>query len=103
MVENEEGKLVGLVSSKNLMRYFAKKYSNSAPLSIGEVMTTNLKTILPETKTIDALGLLREYNISCLPVIRNGKLLGLVTERDFVRLSEEVMREITPKPELDSV
>lgn len=97
MVENDEGQLVGLVSSKNLMRYFAKKYADATPIAIKEVMTTSLKTVLPETKTVEALALLREYNISCLPVVQDGKLLGLVTERDFVRLSEEVLKEITPQ------
>ena len=102
MVENDEGKLTGLVSSKNLMRYFAKKYSNNVPVSVGEIMTKELHTIPLGTKTTDALVLLREHNISCLPVVWDGKLLGLVTERDFVRLSEEVLREwaVHPKEEV---
>ncbi len=97
MVENDAGQLVGLVSSKNLLRYFAKKYSNNVPVSVGQVMVKDLKTVQPETKTLDALVMLRENDISCLPVVKNGKLIGLVTERDFVRLSEEVLRELAPK------
>lgn len=97
MVENDDGQLVGLVSSKNLMRYFSKKYSNNTPVSVGEVMVKELRTVGPETKTLEALSLLREYDISCLPVVRSGKLLGLVTERDFVRFSEEVLKELDPK------
>jgi CBS domain-containing protein len=41
--------------------------------------------VAPETPTDAALALMRDAESSCLPVVDAGKLVGLVTERDFVR------------------
>jgi acetoin utilization protein AcuB len=58
-------------------------------------MTKNLITIEPDTSISDAITLMKEKNISCLPVIVDKKLMGLISERDFVRIWEEVFREIS--------
>ncbi|MEC8819114.1 MAG: CBS domain-containing protein [Planctomycetota bacterium] len=36
---------------------------------------------------------MRERGISCLPVIENGKLVGMVTDEDFIRISDGRIRE----------
>ncbi|MDB4727809.1 CBS domain-containing protein [Saprospiraceae bacterium] len=95
LVENDEGKLSGLVSSKNLVQYFGKLKSDNPPACIRDIMTKNLITIEPDTSISDALTLMKEKNISCLPVIVDKKLVGLISERDFVRIWEEVFREIS--------
>jgi len=61
-------------------------------------MTTKLQTVSTDTLMIDALALLREYNISCLPVVKEERLVGLVTERDVVRLTEEMLLQMTDHP-----
>lgn len=92
-VENDEGNLAGLVSSRNLIDYFSKKFSNNVPASVAEIMIKDLQAVKPETKTTDALQLLREHYIGCLPVVRANKLVGLVTERDFMTVAEAIFRE----------
>ena len=39
--------------------------------------------VAPETATLEAIDLMRKHKVSCLPVVKNDKLVGLVTERDF--------------------
>jgi CBS domain-containing protein len=56
-------------------------------------MHTEVVTVTPETLTTDAVRIMRENKVSCLPVVRDGKLVGLVTERDFLRITEELMEE----------
>lgn len=99
LVENDKGKLVGLISSKNLLHFFANKKDNNKLVSVRDIMTKDLHTITPNTKTNQALKILGEFNISCLPVVQNEQLIGLVTERDFVRLSEEIIQELTYQDE----
>jgi CBS domain-containing protein len=52
-----------------------------------------LITISPETPTLEALRLMRENNIGCLPVVRNERLLGLVTAYDFLTVSAKLLEE----------
>ena len=56
-------------------------------------MKTDLLTVSPETPTLDALALMRERNIGCLPVIKDGRLVGLVTAYDFLTVSSKLLEE----------
>jgi len=99
-VEDDEGHLVGIVTHRTIIRLFAGgKMDAQQPISIREVMHPNPYTVLPSTSTLEALGLMRDHNIGCLPVVdETGKLVGIVTERDFIEISrkllEATLREI---------
>lgn len=56
-------------------------------------MQTELVTVKPETKTLDALNLMREKDIGCLPVVKNKKLVGLITAHDFLTVSTRLFEE----------
>jgi CBS domain-containing protein len=60
-------------------------------------MTTHLITVSPQTKTTDAIDLMKKNDVGCLPVVHQNKLAGLVTERDFVKISAELLAEIDEK------
>ena len=54
-----------------------------------DVMTANVISITPEASVLDALRLTLQHQISGLPVVdRNGGLVGIVTEGDFLRRTE---------------
>jgi CBS domain-containing protein len=57
------------------------------------VLKQNLLTITPETPTLDALQMMREENIGCLPVIKNERLAGLITAYDFLTVSAKLFEE----------
>jgi acetoin utilization protein AcuB len=50
-------------------------------------MTVNPFTIAPDTMIADALELMREKNINRVPVVKDGKLVGIVTERKVMEVS----------------
>ncbi|ACG72665.1 CBS domain containing protein [Anaeromyxobacter sp. K] len=52
-----------------------------AKLTVGDWMTKNPITIEDESSVIEAIHLLKEKNIRRLPVMRQGRLVGLVTEK----------------------
>lgn len=54
----------------------------------GQIMTQNLITVSPETPVAAAAKTMLDNHISGLPVIENGKLVGIVTEGDFLRRAE---------------
>ena len=55
-------------------------------IAVKEIMSEPVHTASPETTVAEAGRVMIERKIGCLPVIENGKLVGLVTETDFVRL-----------------
>ena len=55
-------------------------------IAVKEIMSEPVHTASPETTVAEAGRVMIERKIGCLPVIEGGKLVGLVTETDFVRL-----------------
>jgi CBS domain-containing protein len=50
-------------------------------------------TVSPETSSLEALELMRSRRIGCLPVVKDGRLVGIVTERDFMDIAGELLEE----------
>ena len=53
---------------------------------VRELMTTELLAVTPETSVHEAADLLLEHRISGLPVVDDGKLVGIITEQDCLRV-----------------
>ncbi|AGN17437.1 MAG: CBS domain-containing protein [Methanobrevibacter boviskoreani] len=94
--EHTPEKLVGIVTSTDILRYFIdKKFfsqmkTNSAEellgdLKISEVMSKGARTVEPLTRLGDFSELLKEKNIGGVPVVKNDKVLGIITERDILK------------------
>jgi CBS domain-containing protein len=93
-VEDDAGNLIGIVSHRDLLELFALgKINGREQLVIRDVMKTDLITVAPDTPTLDALALMRDRGIGCLPVVKNNKLLGLITAHDFLTVSSKLFEE----------
>ena len=55
-------------------------------LAVKEVMAMDLVTIAPDATLQEAAQIMIERKIGCLPVVENEKLVGILTEGDFVAL-----------------
>jgi predicted transcriptional regulator len=95
----ENGRLVGLLSERDLMGAAAshifglKQKSKSALLKsalIKDVMKKHVVTVKPETPIKEAAHLLAEKKIGCVPVVTDGTLVGLVTTTDILRYVETI-------------
>lgn len=93
LVEDDEHRLVGLVSYRSLLRLMAEGYdhvSDEAP-PVKVIMERDPVSVAPETPTLEAIDLLRRHRVSCLPVLKHGKLVGIVSERDFIPIAYELL------------
>lgn len=61
-----------------------KNFSENARKKCREIMTRNVKTANRETSLQDVAALMREGDMGAVPVVENGKLVGIVTDRDIV-------------------
>jgi CBS domain-containing protein len=93
-VEDDEGQLIGIVSHRDLLELFASgKCRESNEIIVRDVMKKDVISITPETPTLNALELMREKDIGCLPVVRGKQLIGLITAFDFLTVSAKLLEE----------
>ncbi|MFT5732719.1 MAG: CBS domain-containing protein [Planctomycetota bacterium] len=100
-VEDGDGKLVGLLSQRMLMRLVARRHgkrASDAPLAVREVMAKDPVTISPGDTTLAAIEKMNGMKIGCLPVVENGRLVGIVTEHDFVDAAARLLRQTLESP-----
>ena len=95
LVEDANNELVGIVSYRSLLRLLARgAHAPSADeLPVKEVMERNPVTVGPETATVDAIETMRAHQVSALPVVKDGKLVGIVSERDFMPVAGQLMED----------
>jgi CBS domain-containing protein len=99
-VENEKGEFVGLLTVLELLRYYAGMRNDEELVTIGNIMQRKVLTVSEETSTIEAISLLRKHKLSCLPVLNAAsKLVGIVTERDFVNVADHFLQEFVQENE----
>src|SRR5215469_9242132 len=95
VLDDDGEEVIGVVSQRDLFRgALAKAIGYGArarrklldTLLVKEVMTTEPTTTTPETPLAEAARVLMERKIGCLPVVENRRLVGILTECDFVAL-----------------
>lgn len=94
-VEDKDGKLTGLISCFEVLRRLivAANEPERSPVAVGSVMNKTPLTIKPETLTLDAIALMRRERVDCLPVVNKGRLVGIVTERDFINVAARLLEQ----------
>ncbi|QDU67846.1 CBS domain-containing protein [Engelhardtia mirabilis] len=93
-VEDDDGKLVGIVSHRALLRYLGRGLQRKAEqVAVREIMRPDPVTVPPDMTTLEAIEKMLELRLSCLPVVRDGKLVGIVTEHDFLDVSRALFMD----------
>ena len=96
------GKMLGMVAQSDILR---AQVSVFADLSVSEdraikqeilakdVMVKSLTTVSSDTTALQAARLLVGHEYSCLPVVEDDKIVGLLTDRDFLQLVIRALSE----------
>ena len=101
-VLDDDDRLCGIVTQRDLFRgallralgygsRMAEKIYDSLPVK--EAMTSDVLTTSPETSLRDAARVMLENQIGCLPVVADGRLVGIITEGDFVKAAVQTGEE----------
>lgn len=99
LVEDQKGRLVGLISSGLLLKHYADKinHNKELPGTVKAVMIKDPITISPEASIIEAVDIFHKYRIGCIPVVSGDKLVGMVTEQNFLNLTGRLLKRLSKK------
>jgi acetoin utilization protein AcuB len=102
-------RLVGIVSDRDIKRAMDPRRTRKKLMGIGglffllepvlveEIMTRDPVTIAPETTVDQAAYIMVERRFGALPIVRNGRTMGIVTETDLLRYYAEEGLEAKPR------
>lgn len=86
LVVTRDGEPVGIVTESDFIRKVTSKKLDASVLRVHEIMSKPLITVSADTNVKEAARLMREKRIRRLPVVRRGRLVGIVTSSDFTWL-----------------
>ncbi|MDI6644693.1 MAG: CBS domain-containing protein [Methanobacteriaceae archaeon] len=90
LIVKSNAKPEGLITESDILRKVVAKDILASEITIGEVMTKNLISIDPGTELNEAARLMAKNSIRRLPVVKNGKLVGILTSTDVMSVSPEL-------------
>ena len=95
LVVTEGSRVVGIVTDRDIRLNLASPATSLsvwelnallAKLTVGEIMTRSVMVVEGERSVAEAARIMLDHKIGALPVVDGGRLAGIVTESDFVRL-----------------
>lgn len=102
------GRLVGILSDRDLLEHTGAGIlgpdagsRSELEFTVAKVMRVDPVTAAPDDFIVSAMTELSVHGIGCLPVVADGRLVGIVTETDFLRLSAQLGASGFAPPGLD--
>lgn len=93
-VVDESDNLIGIISERDIVRICASENTNPLSSSVKDAMTSKLETASPNDTIDVALARMTDRRIRHLPVLEDGKLIGIVSIGDLVKSQiDSVLKE----------
>lgn len=96
-IEDETGNFIGLLTVREVLRHFlsrSRSVEQESTIRVKDLMIKSPLTISPEATVIEAMDIMRNTDIACLPVVNNQKLVGMITESDFVHITSSLLKRL---------
>ncbi|MFP8489270.1 glutamate-cysteine ligase family protein [Gracilimonas sp. Q87] len=101
-VEDDQKHLIGLITMRQLLREYSKteeKVNDTGSKTVSDVMIQNPITIHPEASIMEAMAIMKDQEIGCLPVVKNSRLVGIITEGNFMNITIRLLKTLENKTE----
>ncbi|MCG2588002.1 CBS domain-containing protein [Rhodohalobacter sulfatireducens] len=95
-VEDDSKHLVGLITMRMVFREFNDIIHNKGDTSksVEKIMIKNPITIHPEASILEAIDIMDSQRIGCLPVVKNNRLVGIITEQNYMIITSRLLRRL---------
>jgi len=87
IVTDPNGTLIGILTERDIVRTLADTGRRSFRLTVANAMTSNVKTCTPSDTPEHAMTIMARYQIRHLPVVVEGKVVGMISSRDLMQHS----------------
>lgn len=103
VVDSGSGEFLGVITQKDLLRHafsvvakagLSQLEAVESTKKVGDVMTRDVETIQPQLALQEAGRFFMACKHGCLPVVVDGKLQGILTSADFVKLSVQLLAQL---------
>lgn len=93
-VEDDKKHLVGLVTMRNVFDVYSKAVNHDEEVteSVEDIMIDNPITIHPEASIMEAMEIMETQQIGCLPVVKNNRLVGIITEQNYMKIAGRLLK-----------
>lgn len=85
LVLDEDHTIVGIVSERDIVHAIAQNAGSVQDLSVKDIMTKNVLTCTPDDDLADIMGVMTHKRVRHLPVLNDGKLVGLISIGDVMK------------------
>jgi CBS domain-containing protein len=95
-VEDDSKHLVGLITMRKIFREYNNVIHGDSDesTSVDSIMIKNPITIHPEASILEAVDIMDSQKIGCLPVVKNNRLVGIITEQNYMTITKRLLRRL---------
>ena len=101
IVTSRDGNALGIITESDLVRRVLAKNIQPSKLSAREVMSTPLITVEPDEMLTETARRMSKLKVRRLGVMYKGKLVGIISTRDIVAVTPELLDNIQEKARIE--
>ena len=101
IVTSKEGKPVGIITERDLVKRVLAKNARASKLSAKGVMTSPLITVDPDETLSDAARRMSDLKVRRLGVMYKGNLVGIVSSKDILAITPELIETIQERARIE--
>jgi signal-transduction protein with cAMP-binding, CBS, and nucleotidyltransferase domain len=98
IVKDKNG--IGIITEKDIIEKVVAKNLDPEKTTAKKIMTKNMVIISPEKDIYDAIIKMRDKDVRRLPVIHDGELIGLLTEKDILKIEPSLFDLLVERYEI---
>lgn len=95
IVVGGSGEAIGIVTERDIVIDIVADGTDPATVKVEDIMTSELITIDPEAELEEAADIMTEHDIKRLPVIYEGKLVGMVSASDLITYEKKLIEKLS--------
>ena len=85
LIKSDDESLEGIITERDILRFCAKNANGLQDTRVDQVMTRNMLVVTPNRTLDDAMSIMTEHRFRHLPIIDNGKPVGIISIGDLVK------------------
>ncbi|MCL4340588.1 MAG: CBS domain-containing protein [Candidatus Thermoplasmatota archaeon] len=94
-IVQRDGKPIGIVTEWDFVNKIVARDLDPKAVKLSDIMNTPLMSVDPKTPTDQVTVLMSKNGVRRLPVVENGKLIGVITSRDVLRIFKDYMDNLS--------